>query len=204
MGADEYHDQREFQVYKGLLTHYSSYFRTALNGKWKEGADKTVRLPEDNPDVFKVFFHWIMTGRLFTTINTEIPLTEHLICEIFVFGDARGIPELCNVAIDVFFAKSVQTLNFYMPTLGYIYENTLPGSALRRFVVNFAVMNLECKDLVLETNPREFLADLIMESAKMEKVPGSPGNFHTYTHRMKGELCQYHDHSVTGASSVPA
>ena len=96
---------RKFYAHKGLLAHYSSYFRAALKEEWEEGATKTVTIPEDIPDVSRAFFHWLMTGKLYFALTEDgkIPLSFELICEMFVFGDARGIPEFQDAAIDLLF-----------------------------------------------------------------------------------------------------
>ncbi|ORY12424.1 hypothetical protein BCR34DRAFT_300273 [Clohesyomyces aquaticus] len=51
--------QQKFLAYHGLLSHYSSYFRAALTKEWNEGRTMIVKVPEDSPEVYTAFFHWM-------------------------------------------------------------------------------------------------------------------------------------------------
>ncbi|KAI4617886.1 hypothetical protein J4E83_006218 [Alternaria metachromatica] len=209
---------REFHVYEGLLSHYSSYFKAALKGAWKEGALKTVELKDDNPEVFKAFFHWINTGKLYFAPNAsgEIPLSEKLICEIYVFGDARGCPDLCNAAIDLLLQKMHEAWRTALAELPFVYENTLRGSALRKclvddFVDNFRFPNLTDviqRDAELSRYPQEFLAEIVVafmalgstpipSAAGWGNLPYSKNNWVTH---IKPLICsRYHDHPAPPA-----
>ncbi|KAK4697313.1 protein N-terminal amidase, partial [Lecanoromycetidae sp. Uapishka_2] len=54
-------DEQRFDVHKALLCKSSDFFNAALNGNFIE-ANGTVKLPEQNPGVFKYFVHWLYTG----------------------------------------------------------------------------------------------------------------------------------------------
>jgi hypothetical protein len=72
-----------------------------------EGQTRTIKLTKDDPEVFRVFFHWMSSGKLYSRLlpDKNIPLTSTTICSIYLFGDIRGIPELCNAAVDLLFQK---------------------------------------------------------------------------------------------------
>jgi hypothetical protein len=205
--------QRTFYVYKRLLTHYSIYFRTALKDCWLEGTTKKVILSDEIPEVFQAFFTWLYAGRLYSSLDVagKIPFTVQLICQIFVFGDARGAPEFCNAAINLLYQKLQQDWAFPVFDLDCVYENTQSNSSLRRLLVNFAVEAFRFEsikdpmDRSLDHYPKEFLADVITAFMTLEKKPipsiaGYPTggvtkvNWTSYT---KGSVCQkYHDHSA--------
>jgi hypothetical protein len=42
-----------FQVYRGVLCHYSDYFRALLNGGWKDSASD-ISLDDVSPELFSV------------------------------------------------------------------------------------------------------------------------------------------------------
>jgi hypothetical protein len=200
-------NEQSFYAHKGLLEHYSSYFRAALRDVWEEGHTKTVKLPDDDPNVYAAAFRWIYSGKLYTTLTAsgDIPLDFPLICDIYVFGDARGIPELCNAAIDLWYQKSVQVWKYPYEHLIYVYESTLPGSQLRRFVVNDATGNYNFNKLeeFFDEFPKEFLADVIMACKKYHCEPGArKASTRDWQIFCKEELCLYHDHSSQQENTV--
>ncbi|KAF1939775.1 hypothetical protein EJ02DRAFT_351559, partial [Clathrospora elynae] len=55
VGQGEVH----FVVHESLLTQRSKFFRAALTGRFKEDADKIVRLQDEEPSHFEFFVHWL-------------------------------------------------------------------------------------------------------------------------------------------------
>ncbi|PVH88242.1 hypothetical protein DL98DRAFT_628101 [Cadophora sp. DSE1049] len=53
-----------FTVPKDLLCQNSKFFDRALNGKFKEGVEQTIRLPEDTVMAFQMMLQWIYTGNI--------------------------------------------------------------------------------------------------------------------------------------------
>jgi hypothetical protein len=194
-------EERSYFIYEGLLKHYSSYFRTALKKEWEEGATKTIELTDDEPGVFQIFFHWIFTGTLYSELSPggEIPYDLMQLFKLFIFADARGIPELSNATIDGIFQVECQQWHYDVPSLQYIYDNTTPKSPLRRYMIDSATETFRFETIhdCLENYPKEFLADVITNifangydskftSAKMGAMP--------YKFAKVKQLCQYHDH----------
>jgi hypothetical protein len=194
--------KRTFKVYEALLTHYSSYFRTSLNGRWREARLKTIDLSEDKPEVFQAFFNWLMIGKLYARLTPEgnIPYNSRLICQIYVFGDARGIPELCNAAVDLLFQKNCQSWQIPTPVLQYIYANTPDNCTLRKLLVDDASETYCWTDIHADRDqfPKDFLIDVLRNLRIKELYPG--GNQlgrGKWIHTKKLEICsKYHDHSA--------
>ncbi|KAI4957355.1 hypothetical protein J4E86_004493, partial [Alternaria arbusti] len=143
--------KREFHVYEGLLSHYSSYFKAAVKDCWGVLSLGLYRKA-------------LLRTRRFRGSSSRLPL----IYEIYIFGDARGAPDLCNAAIDLLIQKMNQEWAFPQLHLSYIYENTLTGSALRKVLVDFAIDTSRFTELVdpsqrakeMVSYPHEFFADL--------------------------------------------
>jgi hypothetical protein len=189
--------KKDFYVHVGLLLHYSSYFRKALNPVWVEGHTKSITLSEDSPAIFHMFFHWIYTGEIYSTLtNGRIPISFKDILALYVFADARGIPELCNAAVDVFFQKFANEWVFPSPSLAYVYENTLAGSNLRAIVVHLAVCCFNfCNLKQTEQNfPKEFLVDVVLCSVQLKIAPGNVPDKQAFLDKRATEMCTYHDH----------
>jgi hypothetical protein len=167
-----------------------------------------VELKDDSPEVFNAFFHWIYRGQLYFMLNASaaIPLSVRLICEIYVFGDARGVPSLCNAAIDLLLQKFHQEWTVPLAEVRYVYDNTLHGSALRKIFVDFFVETFRFeklsdptqRELELPRYPKDFFADIVVAFM----APGSTAivsntfNKIKWANSMKDKLCpKYHDHS---------
>jgi hypothetical protein len=189
--------RREFYIHTELLLHYSSYFRKALSPAWIEGQTKSIVLSKDSPTIFQTFFHWIYSGKLYSTLtNGFIPISFKDICALYVFGDARGIPDLCNAAVDVLFQKVVHEWGFHIHCLPYVYDNTLAGSNLRKTIVDLSVCcfsfgSLETREQLF---PKKFLIDVIVRSRQLNAAPGSLPDKSAFLKMKATEMCTYHDH----------
>ena len=192
--------KREFRLYKGLLSYHSSYFQAALNSRFAEGLYGVVHLPEDDVEVFQAFYYWLYTrklfdlhaGRAYVSKTDTTNIEWMLICKIFVFGDARGIPGLKNAAIDLIIAKFVQTWAFPIETVRFVFDNT-QESSLRKLLVDMA---LESGDLDQMRQHRgyftkDFLVDMVVAMQKSNCV-ASVTSKEKWAAR---NLCIYHDHT---------
>ncbi|KFY80385.1 hypothetical protein V499_00756 [Pseudogymnoascus sp. VKM F-103] len=56
--------EKRYSVHKTLLTSQSEYFEKALNGKFKEADEQTIRLPEDSPDAFDLLIGWLYQNQI--------------------------------------------------------------------------------------------------------------------------------------------
>jgi len=182
------------------------------------GGSRTVELKDDDPEVFQAFFGWLYTGKLYSALDAsgKVPLTTKLICEVYVFGDARGAPELCNAAVDLLIQKMQHEWIYPTYQLVFVYENTPPGSPLRKLLVDDAVQNSSFSELVdltqrskgLELYPKDFLGDVVLAFMALGStpIPSSAGygtltygktNWATY---IKPLICsRYHDHPAPPA-----
>ncbi|KAH9221528.1 hypothetical protein DL95DRAFT_474025 [Leptodontidium sp. 2 PMI_412] len=52
-------EETVFTLPKDLLCQHSTFFDRAFNGKFKEGVDLTMRLPEDTVAAFQMMIQWI-------------------------------------------------------------------------------------------------------------------------------------------------
>ncbi|KAF2814003.1 uncharacterized protein BDZ99DRAFT_364756, partial [Mytilinidion resinicola] len=51
-----------WSLYESLLCQNSAFFRKELQGSFKEGKEKKLTLPDDEPEVFELFVQWLLTG----------------------------------------------------------------------------------------------------------------------------------------------
>ena len=94
-----------FHVHRGIITRQSKVLAAAFHTKkdgtegFKEATELTMNLPEEDPDNFRLFVHWVYTGRCSSVTGMsqeeaeESTLGERLV-KLYVFGDKYDIPKL--------------------------------------------------------------------------------------------------------------
>ena len=72
--------KKEFQVYKGLITHHSEYFNRQFSGRW--GNDTTVDFSEADEITFKAFFHLMFTRRITANPERTVRRTDRMTTDL--------------------------------------------------------------------------------------------------------------------------
>ncbi|KAI9640744.1 hypothetical protein NHQ30_011053 [Ciborinia camelliae] len=58
-------DLKDFGVHKDIICHYSPYFKAAFNSGFQETITGVLKLPETEPEVFELFYHWLYNQELY-------------------------------------------------------------------------------------------------------------------------------------------
>ncbi|KAL8917909.1 MAG: hypothetical protein Q9172_005640 [Xanthocarpia lactea] len=176
-------EEEPFHVSKELLSSNSPFFKAAFEGSFKEAAEKTIRLPEDDPNVFPDYLLWLYTGNLRSSeADTAIQLDGH--CHLYVLAEKYGSEVLQNLVIDKILghAPSPGELPdekkdgddnkegepFVEPTtLHYVYGCTLPDSVLRTILVDILAWQVDFDSSPELVNaPQECLFDVVKTCAR--------------------------------------
>ncbi|GIZ44943.1 hypothetical protein CKM354_000812700 [Cercospora kikuchii] len=128
-----------FTIHKGVLVFYSGYFESALrhNSTFTEARHGIFHLPEEEVGVGEIFMVFLYRGELrypsvfFSALPTLVPL--------WVLADRRVVPLLMNKCIDAIKREVLQVWLSPYWLLPYVYANTAPNSALRRFILLLSV-----------------------------------------------------------------
>lgn len=153
-----------FTIHKKVLTEHSSFFKMALSGPWVEAQQKKVELFEVHPAYFKSFVNFAFSGAIDTTplefvegdMSDEeviaagyqpshfraVELTERLV-HSWVKGDFLGAPDFQNKIMDILYARVGQVTGMTDNIPRYVWEKTIPGSILRRLVVDYICADFE-------------------------------------------------------------
>jgi hypothetical protein len=172
-------EEKTYEIPRGLLSWYSSYFAAALDPNSDLAiVDGKLRLEED-VKVFDAFECWLWTGKLKDVSHTladpkpdDHYLSEQLLYRIWVFGDMRGVPGLRNVAIDMLHEQLAAKCEITMHAIPYIYANTTPGAALRKYVVDEFSLTSSVAS-VLEVTADEVTSEFSTRSAPRFDEQGS-------------------------------
>ena len=121
---------------KALLTRQSLFFAGALNGSFAEAKLNLVTMPDDDPNVFRLWVSWLLFGQF--TRNLED--TNNSLLKAWILGDKPG----CHTFQDLVMTR---LLACHSPKLGQIliepsdlraaYEGSAPGSKLRKWALDF-------------------------------------------------------------------
>ncbi|RDW92786.1 BTB/POZ domain-containing protein [Aspergillus mulundensis] len=170
-------EEKSFFVHDNLLRRSSAFFEKALDGPWIEATQRTVKLPEDNPEIFAIYAHyahWLYSDNLAIVDNTsrESSLGDFFeLTDCYVFGNKVLCPGFQNAVIDAY------VMNWYNSScrllfrpgeeiVKRIYGNTAPGSALRRIVIDLYNRYGDKKWLDHWNEheiPQEFAVDILRE-----------------------------------------
>ncbi|THZ38023.1 hypothetical protein D6C90_06532 [Aureobasidium pullulans] len=162
-------DGEVFTERKSLLCHYSGYFRGALAGGFSEATMDRLPIPSIDSDHFEIRS---TLGRFgFAVGYARRALARYI------------IPALQNAAMNALQAKHEAT-NLH----------TLPGSALRKQLVDWVTCKMQFSDLLepgfVDSLPREFLRDVVLTGHKQSLA--LQGTFYM----PKRENCYYHVHTA--------
>ena len=99
-----------------------------------------IWLDDERVEIFDTIVYWTYTNRFWppgASNDGKIPLSWDTLQELFYFAVRKGIQDLQNSAMTLFFQKSVQEWSFIVAFAVPIYNHTAAKSPLRRFIVNY-------------------------------------------------------------------
>ncbi|KAF2098275.1 hypothetical protein NA57DRAFT_57434 [Rhizodiscina lignyota] len=171
-----------FHVHAELLIAHSPFFKKALRNDSTEGKITTVELPDHLPATFAAICKWLYSDKI--DLDPETFTFAH-IAHLWVLADKLQIPKLQNDAMRLAplrYAR-LQHSNLRTTNIDWVYTHTVPGSPLRRVVVDLTIAKAAaivirqvpqyCREYVDELC-QEFLARLEgqQQRATMEQEPG--------------------------------
>ena len=187
--------QKPFYVHVDLLCETSSFFKAAFTGDFKESADKTMQLPEDNEKIFSLLIDCLYQQRYEMPPESDdddedsdddsdgIDDGKHennrfyQVFRLFVLAEKYGVPSLKWLLIKALFAQAGID-GEHGPTnasIGYLYEHTTQSSGIRKLVADWHTWGIDLgwyenseTPAFLQQQP-EFSTDLNLRFAKTLK-----------------------------------
>ncbi|KAF7193325.1 Kelch-like protein 10 [Pseudocercospora fuligena] len=186
-------EAKVFDVHKSILCFCSGYFRTAFNGRWKEAQEGAIDIPSISPDIFKHFIHWAYSRQFEVPAKDGKGTDFEVLLKLWVFGDAHEIPMLQNMAITTLHRTILK--QWQAPSgfgMQYVFENTMPQSQLRRFLIDVWAGTCDFNILkskgVMDTWCKDALIDLLQIVWRKEWQRSSKEALE------KWDMCEYHVH----------
>lgn len=119
-----------------------------MSGPWQESSQHTVQLPEDEPDIFGHYVHWLYYGTLPVFCNKPgLPgNVEYLnLVKAYTLGDKFLDTKFQDAAIDAIIQKTVSKATdggSWYPVgevIEYVYSNTNKSALIRKLLVDMYV-----------------------------------------------------------------
>jgi hypothetical protein len=193
--------EKEYQVYRGLLCYYSDYFDRLLNGAFKEGGSKSLRLKNITVEVFQAFYYWLNTGVVDCSIAPSTSASKHWkkVIEVYVFADYHQARAFQNAIVDYLYLDNEDTRKLAMHVTPFLYANTTEEDKMRKLILDLWVESCHLRYLDkarLVHYEKEFLFDYIVACKEKGIIPGSPkGSRDAWKKQMRRTFCgRYHRH----------
>lgn len=163
-------------VHEKLIRASSPFFDKALSGAWQESHERTVRLPEDEPEIFAIYVHWLYYATVPVVCGEtgDMRDIEYLnLAKAYTLGDKLMDVKFQDATIDAIVETSqvglVDGLRWYPGTgvVQYVYQNTKVSASIRTLLVDMFLMAgtgawlLESEDR--SSVPQPFLFELAAE-----------------------------------------
>ncbi|ROV97720.1 hypothetical protein VMCG_07433 [Cytospora schulzeri] len=207
-------------LHENLLSGVSDFFKSAFNSGFKESIEGQITMPEDDPQAFELFVRWLYMRTLVPQAVTSPTTTANLLfrhaggaaacindsLHLYVLASKLLIEDLENACVDI--AHAYYGVGMRRPDIKdvqYIYDNTVPGSGMRKLLRERLTLGLfkgrqhnpvtaEWRDIMNETPDLGF--DIINEVAAYNWIAG--GNAPA---RAIADKCAYHRHDRSEAST---
>jgi hypothetical protein len=137
--------QEVFSVHERLVRASSSFFDKAMAGDWKESQQRTIHLPDDEPEIFALYVHWLYYGTLpvFCDESGLPGNSEYLnLVKAYVLGDKILDSRYQDAAIDAIVekcqSKAQDGANWFPvgEVIRYAFDNTNESAPIRELLVD--------------------------------------------------------------------
>jgi hypothetical protein len=140
-----------------------------MSGPWKESGEQTFELPEDDPQTFALYSHWLYCGKFPVIYEGNNRYKEYYdLVNAYVLGDKLLDVKFQNSAIDAIVEKSSapdphdgkRYHPFRASLISHAYSRTTESATIRKLFVDMYVDAAEAGWLKREL-PKEFLYSVV-------------------------------------------
>ena len=152
-----------FYVHKDCLCNASPFFKAAFTGGFKENSG-TMELPDDKADTFEQLVQWVYRQKIELALTGDrktIGVQYDKLIQLYLMADKYSIVPLKNTIMGIIYGN-VHSEHYRIASLRnvkLIYENTVRGSRMRRFVTQSYAWSVKA-DWYQQANISESLSDI--------------------------------------------
>lgn len=141
-------EERQMLAHKSYLSLHSGFFKAALKKVWIEGQTRTVKLPDEEPDIVAQYLDFAYAKRLPTASKPFLDPAKgrvyEVLTELFALGERLMDSTIRNAIIkEIIRLTTAETLEgLYYPgarAINNIYNCTTTASPARRLMVELYV-----------------------------------------------------------------
>ncbi|KAF2094511.1 hypothetical protein NA57DRAFT_80315 [Rhizodiscina lignyota] len=157
-----------FPVHANIL-YKSSRFSTA-DVTWHQiGHEGFIRLPEQEPEIFKIFVQWLYSGHIYSAHEGDDSGNKEScewsrLCGLYLLGDDLRDYIFKNAVIDAVIMRALVTNEHPSGFVEHIYTHTTGSDPMRKLLADFwvwsAADSLEGDYEDLKKGPLEFWKDV--------------------------------------------
>lgn len=204
VGPDEF----KFYVHQHVLEcHGGSMFRAISNrDDWKADKDCTIKLPEEDPEMFRVYAEWLYTGKITAEVHFDDNHFDFYVwttlAKLYIIGvkveDTVFQDQVVDLIVHAMQRNAIRTKDCNggkapdAPTIELIYQHTVTHSPARRLLVDLYILHSNQAWIgseIAEMN-RDFVNDLCEEL--LVKLTGADPK--PCKELERGIACAYHHH----------
>lgn len=188
---------KRFAIHEGLVRPRSEFVRLALRGEWKEARERTIPLPEDDPEIFAVYQRWIYGGLICTRYNNALSKTDDeykTLVKAYILGEKIMDQDFKDSIADAIVEKLRSLRRFDAGLTGLVFENTPSASPLRSLWMDayYHFGSSEWLDASLVGSPinAEFMVEFSRYQMQFRTGFGTFGPYAMFL------SCTYHEHGM--------
>ncbi|KAK5697053.1 hypothetical protein LTR17_024047 [Elasticomyces elasticus] len=201
--------RRTFDLYEHILMEHSEFFKAALkpSSNWLEGQQRSVSLPEDCPDHFEIFFHFLNKGCLFASREDDFREKKAIgLCALdhewnrltkcWVLGQKLLSTSFKDAAVDAIIEKMQSSGRFCRDLGDTPFDESSPSRALRKLMVDVVVYKWSQKTWAEEGDGLSRFPNFLLDVARAQSKISKKGLPTTLP--WAGDDCTYHEHMDDG------
>lgn len=168
-----------FDVHENLIRASSPFFDKAMSDSWQKSTQEHIELPDDDPEIFGIYVHWLYRGTLPVYTKAKDKVEWLNILKSHTFGDKVLDNSFQNTAIYALIEKCTtlgegKTGCPNIDAIQHVYGNTSGSSPIRKLFLDmyvYAANKTSVQKWQEEDIPKAFLFDL---ASKLLSQQGRP------------------------------
>lgn len=187
---------RNFYVHETLLTQHSDFFVAALKNEWKEAGERTVRLPDDIPEIFTIFARFTYYGKICSRLEGDKTSEKNdnewtRLRKCWVLGDKLASTNFKDAVCDAMCEKMKIEERFPTGVHERLYPSSATPTCARRLIVDIATYkwgSTTIGDRTMHESWNEFFRDLAVNLRTVSEQQRKS------TPPFDNPECKYHEH----------
>lgn len=172
-------EEKRFIIHQDAVCAKSKFFQAACSTRWLEGQERIVRLRDVDPTVFQAYSRWVYSGKISgpncigSSNASDKTAEKSLLIELHILGDKLDDIDVRNQAKRMLL-DSMERHNSLCDHshVNRIYESTLPGSLVRKMLVDVVISRQLRSDFAenISDNPAEFVQEVAIAALGVAPV----------------------------------